>query len=363
VRKGCARLAPVKTGDCLSHLGDKMRIRCPRARPGALRHEIGGRLISSRRYRLQALNRVDVEREVLDRFWYSRGIVDDSTRAQLVEMSLQGVTDREERVLESTGDDYVPPGVSSTWDIRRSVEAGDVSLPEDVAFASQRIVDLHRFLGSREDIDVVFMVQREPELLRASGQKLVQRILELRIDEAAEGMDVIKLAESQPALLLDEFENADSRKEKLREAWSHGLVSGDDDQQWQNRFEELQTYKTQHGDCHVGHRDGDPKALKRWCKKQRYDMKAGDLEEAKVGLLTGLGFEWDDEHAEWLRWFNEFTKTQDEIDSNLTKPEHFYLINWMSVQRIAKKSRVLTEEREQLLTEVGFNFDMPDPLS
>ena len=304
-----------------------------------------------------------VERDVLDRFWYSRGIVDDSTRCQLVDLSLRGVEDREDQILASAGDDYVPPGVSSTWDIRKSVEDGDMNLPEDVAFASQRIIDLHRFLGSREDIDVVFMVQREPELLRASGQQLTRRILELRIDEAAEGIDVAKLAESQPALLLDEFENADKRKEKLRQAWNYGLVSGDDDHQWHSRFSELQTYKAEHGDCHVGHRDGDPKALKRWCKKQRDEYEGHCLDQAKVTMLADLGFEWDDEQAEWLRWYNEFTKTKDELDSNLTKPEHFYLINWMSVQRIARKSKVLSPEREAMLADTGFNWDMPDPLS
>ncbi len=314
--------------------------------------------------RLHAANpRVEIERNVLDRFWYSRGIVDDSTRGQLVGMSLRGIEDRGEQILASTADDYVPPGVSSTWDIRRSIECGGMDLPEDVAFASQRIIDLHRFLGSREDIDVVFMVQREPELLRASGQQLTRRILALRIDEAAEGMDVAKLAESQPALLLDEFENADVRKEKLREAWNYGLVSGDDDRQWHIRFVELQAYKAEQGDCHVGHRDGDPKPLKRWCKKQRDERKEGAIDEEKVAMLTALGFEWDEEQAEWLRWYNEFAKTQHELDSNLTKPEHFYLINWMSVQRIARKSKVLSREREALLGAAGFNWDMPDPLS
>ena len=314
--------------------------------------------------RLYAANPgVEIERDVLDRFWYSRGIVDDSMRGQLVVMSLRGIEDRGEQILASTTDDYVPPGVSSTWDIRRSIEGGGMSLPEDVAFASQRIIDLHRFLGSREDIDVVFMVQREPELLRASGQQLTRRILALRIDEAAEGIDVAKLAESQPALLLDEFENADVRKEKLREAWNYGLVSGDDDRQWHIRFGELEAYNAEHGDCHVGHREGDPKPLKRWCKKQRDERNQGRLDEQKVDMLAALGFEWDDEQAEWLRWYNEFAKTQHEIDSNLTKPEHFYLINWMSVQRIARKSNVLSREREALLGDAGFNWDMPDPLS
>ena len=317
-----------------------------------------------RKPRLYATNpSTEIERDVLDRFWYSRGIVDDLTRGQLVGMSLRGIEDRGERILASTGDDYVPPGISSTWDIRRSLHEGGIDLPEDVAFASQRIIDLHRCLGSREDIDVVFMIQREPELLRASGEQLARRILALRIDEAAKGMDVAKLAESQPALLLDEFENADVRKEKLREAWNYGLVSGDDDRQWHMRFGELQAYKAEQGDCHVGHRDGDPKPLKRWCKKQRDERKEGVIDNEKVEMLTTLGFEWDDEQAEWLRWYNEFAKTQHELDSNLTKPEHFYLINWMSVQRIARKSKVLSQEREALLDEVGFNWDMPDPLS
>jgi hypothetical protein len=41
----------------------------------------------------------------------------------------------------------------------------------------------------------------------------------------------------------------------------------------------------------------------------------------------------------------------------------FMLINWCSVQRIAKRSGVLTDARERLLDQAGFDFNAPDALS
>lgn len=60
-----------------------------------------------------------------------------------------------------------------------------------------------------------------------------------------------------------------------------------------------------HGDAHVGFRDGDDSELTRWAAKQRSEHKAGQLAEAKQAQLAAVGFEFDGERAEWLRWFNE----------------------------------------------------------
>jgi len=40
-----------------------------------------------------------------------------------------------------------------------------------------------------------------------------------------------------------------------------------------------------------------------------------------------------------------------------------YLINWCSVQRVARRSRVLSAARIQALDELGFDWSGADPLS
>lgn len=250
--------------------------------------------------------RVDLssERQVLDKFWHSRGIVDDADRHRLVDMSLEKMKENEGLAGQDAGrtEEFCQnlPGVASTWDA-----AGSAS-EEQVAWASRKILELYRFLGSRPDVDVVWMVQREPKLLQSSTEELTARLLELRIDAAAENVDVAKLAESQPSLLLEPnvVGNDEFSEEKRLAAWQHGLMS-DGAKEWEKSYSEMVVYQKMHGDSHVGYRDGDPRRLYRWCKKQRNEYKAGTLEAAKAEKLEQIGFEFDEETAEWMRWYNE----------------------------------------------------------
>ena len=316
------------------------------------------------------------EAEVLDAFWYSRGIVDDTMRDRVVSLSLEESLDRDLATAVAGVDDtdagvlsdsrtLFSIGVASTWAMEETQgESG--SLPEEVLWASQRILDLYRFLGSREDVDVVWMVQREPQLLQTSVRALTARLLELRIDDAAQGVDVAKLAELQPSLLLDEgcVVNEGESTDKKLEAWKHGLLGGDGVNEWNKHVNELEEYRKRHGDAHVGFRDGDPQHLKRWCRKQRHEYSSGELSKEKKEKLLEIGFEFDEEEAEWMRWYREYQAQR--VDSsivNLTKPEDFYLINWCAIQRIAKRSRVLPEHRQQLLDNAGFDWNQPDALS
>lgn len=250
--------------------------------------------------------RVDMssERQVLDKFWHSRGIVDDADRQRLVDMSLDKMMENENLARQGAGrnEEFLQnlPGVASTWDAVGSASE------EQVAWVSRKILEIYRFLGSRPDVDVVWMVQREPKLLQSSTEELTARLLELRIDAAAENIDVAKLAESQPSLLLEPnvVGNDEFSEEKRLAAWQHGLMS-DGTKEWEKSYNDMVAYQQKHGDSHVGYRDGDPKRLFRWSKKQRNEYKAGTLEAAKVEKLEQIGFEFDEETAEWMRWYNE----------------------------------------------------------
>ena len=119
--------------------------------------------------------------------------------------------------------------------------------------------------------------------------------------------------------------------------------------------------------------------------------------------LTSLGFEFDDEAAEWRRWYNELRAFEGRVGHcdpvPLADGETFLLFNWCvaaactcceppagfipfhagqdhlltrmpgncmrrcSVQRIAKRSRYLTADRVELLDSIGFDWTGADALS
>lgn len=90
-------------------------------------------------------------------------------------------------------------------------------------------------------------------------------------------------------------------------AWEHGLAS-DADPEWLERLDALKAYHRQHGDCSVGCREGDDRALARWADKQRGERLKGQLDSQREELLESLGFEWDADDAEWLRWFLDLAR-------------------------------------------------------
>lgn len=51
-----------------------------------------------------------------------------------------------------------------------------------------------------------------------------------------------------------------------------------------------------------------PTPLPRWATAQRRAMQSGLLSEDKLELLQELGFEADEDEAEWLRWFMDLAR-------------------------------------------------------
>lgn len=203
------------------------------------------------------------------------------------------------------------PGVSSTWIPLEGASAANIT---DI---SRRIIALHQLLGGKDDIDIVWMIERAPGLLTADFRNITRRLLELRTSKTAVDVDVVKLAEKEPSLLLEEgsasssSDDDESVAQQLM-AWSHGLLN-DGDSEWSKRAMQLKQYIAVHGDAHVGYRenDDDP-GLARWARKQRKEKKEGTLSEERMNVLLGLNFEFDPETAEWLRWYNQLRKFEKE---------------------------------------------------
>ncbi|KAF5827981.1 hypothetical protein DUNSADRAFT_18433 [Dunaliella salina] len=149
-------------------------------------------------------------------------------------------------------------------------------------------------------------------------------------------------------------------------AWEWGL-SNDGLQEWSHRYRQLLDYIGNFGDTAVGYRDGDDPELARWVSKQRSEHRRGQLHQTRLQCLVDAGFEFDADQAEWTRWYKELEAYQ-KAQGNatpvpLTMGVDLYLINWCSVQRIARRSRVLSEQRIQALDRLGFDWSGADPLS
>ncbi|KAG2451940.1 hypothetical protein HYH02_003714 [Chlamydomonas schloesseri] len=473
-------------------------------------------------------------RQLLDSFWEARGVLDPVQRKLLVDaaesLDAESATGGPISSAPLTADAPLP-GVPAAWQIHESA-------PEVLA-ASKRLLALQQMLGGGgggggggEDevlaragrpIDVVWMVVREPQLLSADLSAITGRLLDMKLATLGAGVDVLRLVEGQPGLLLSDrwrldlealqaaqaaaeaeaaagprsamaayapafaaganptasaaaslfslslseaaersappppvygedgeeaaaaaaqsdsaaatasgytlpppptdaevLKNWGSRQgasapagaasaaasaapsiassssspaagavaagavaaggggggpppapvaspvEQLVSAWQFG-ISSDDDTEWADRLQQLSAYAAAHGDTSVGYRDGDDRELARWASKQRSDWRRGQLAAERHTALVGLGFEFDADEAEWVRWYRQLTAFR--ADSGHASPMplvtggDMYLINWCSVQRIARRSRVMSDSRIARLDALGFDWTGADPLS
>ncbi|KAI3424841.1 hypothetical protein D9Q98_008227 [Chlorella vulgaris] len=299
--------------------------------------------------------------QLLDDFWQTRGVVSDEQRRRLVAAagSLRAGEDDKQYA------DLQLPSMSAAWFLE-----GSGSTSPEVAAVSRRILALQQLLGGGGEgrVDVVWMLVREPRLLSADFRSIMQRLLDMKVADGSEGLDLLQLLEQQPALLLQQSADvsSDETAEERLQAWQHGLVS-DNASEWARRYGQLLQYRQRYGDTHVGFRDGDDAELARWAAKQRSDHRSGALQPDKEQQLQAAGFEFDGETAEWLRWFNEiqaFSKLHGHCQPQpLAHPADFLLINWCSVQRIMRRCSVMPPERVERLTALGFDWSGADPLS
>lgn len=80
-----------------------------------------------------------------------------------------------------------------------------------------------------------------------------------------------------------------------------------------------------------------------------------------------VGFEFNEEEADWRRWYAElkaFKSAAGHCSPNpLATGIDLYLYNWCAVQRVAARTRILTPERAEALSQLGFDWEASDPLS
>ena len=102
---------------------------------------------------------------------------------------------------------------------------------------------------------------------------------------------------------------------------------GKNAEQWNARFKELLTYKSEHGDCDVPTRRGQ---LGKWMGHQRSAYWAGSLAQDRIDQLSSIGFKWSiDPSDQWNERFEELLNYRLEHgDCNV--PRRFRQANWES---------------------------------
>lgn len=141
---------------------------------------------------------------------------------------------------------------------------------------------------------------------------------------------------------------SDDRKSLLRDlSVPLGQLSNKID--WEDRYAELQQYKTAYG--HTDVPVDWPTGLGKWTNKQR----SAQLSENRHRMLSDLEFIWDKLSLKWESRFKELLQYRTAHgDVNVPKEWSGGLGAWVNTQRQTKKSDKLTTERIRRLEDIGF---------
>ncbi|GKY92765.1 hypothetical protein MPSEU_000246300 [Mayamaea pseudoterrestris] len=194
--------------------------------------------------------------------------------------------------------------------------------------------------------------------------------------EEAEAKDVTDMQEDA-AELHDDGVFGEEEAEELDESGAPKRTAKALDDNWEEGFNKLQKFKAKHGHCAVPSRfPGDPH-LGSWVATQRRQyriMVSGSglstpMTEERARRLEAIGFKWsskDPRHIPWearMEELTNFVKRYGHAQVPIGWTENVSLANWISTQRqeyklkLKGRSNRLTEERMQMLNDVGFIWE------
>jgi hypothetical protein len=150
-------------------------------------------------------------------------------------------------------------------------------------------------------------------------------------------------------------------EEKIALLEGLGFVWDPLETQWQEKFEELQAFKEEHGHPNVPALYAANTALGSWCRRQRKDYKKAKLAADKIGLLEGVGFVWDALETQWQEKFVELKAFKAEHE-HPNVPAHYAanpaLGSWCLNQRQDYKKGQLAADKIALFEDLGFAWDL-----
>lgn len=146
---------------------------------------------------------------------------------------------------------------------------------------------------------------------------------------------------------------------QLKKLDSIGFAWNKFDHQWEAAYRALKDFRRREGHCKVvgTHTEGDV-ALGAWVKKQRH--RKSELSEDRLKRLETLDFIWEPYDNQWETGFSALVNFKNREGHCIVPLNHnedgIKLGNWVSTQRLNKKSP-LTEDRKKRLNDIGFSWD------
>jgi Helicase associated domain len=132
---------------------------------------------------------------------------------------------------------------------------------------------------------------------------------------------------------------------------------------WEQRFQELMTFKAREGHCHVSSAYPENPPLGIWLNNQRSQQKKGRLSHDYLDRLTALGVDWTPNEGAWERRFRElelFKAREGHGNIPQDYPENPQLGSWLSNQRQFKRRGTLSQDRINRLEGLGVVWDTLD---
>jgi len=136
-----------------------------------------------------------------------------------------------------------------------------------------------------------------------------------------------------------------------------GFTLDDFEFRWEEKFNELVTYKAEHGNTNVPRKYKN--GLGGWVGTQRKNQKINILTLDKKKRLDEIGFEWELHENAWEAKFYELVAYKAEYgDTNVPFNYPNSLGTWVGTQRQNQKKDKLTSDQKKRLEEVGFVWDV-----
>jgi len=132
---------------------------------------------------------------------------------------------------------------------------------------------------------------------------------------------------------------------------------------WEQKFQELASYKERFGNCDVPMRWKENPALGNWCVAQRKLRNNGKLSPERVARLEEIGFVWDPLESAWKEMFHSLLYYKERFgDCNVPQgwSENPPLGQWCRTQRRYFKNGELSPERVAKLEGIGFVWNTYD---
>jgi superfamily II DNA or RNA helicase len=172
-------------------------------------------------------------------------------------------------------------------------------------------------------------------------------------DNAQLGRWVVKQRSKRAQLSSDRIARLDS----LGFSWNTF------EDQWEEMYSQLESYKATHGDCDVPQKWADNRHLATWVVTQRQAKRKGKLPGESVHRLDSLGFVWEARGTRWEQMFGLLARYKYE-HGNCNVPQNYsenpQLARWLSKQRSAMLQGKLIPSRQLKLEKIGVISNPPD---